>query len=165
MSRDQLSRQRWTLSKRAARYLQSLAKSKKQDCANPFIANTKQKKEEDKSRWAEANKAVAKDIGTAEFADVLLLLLLLVLLLLTHMARDELHILCEHRRTSSCLPQPPGVLPHSDNQSNFSDSNTEGNLLQGDYAAVSASSVLTISHYCLLLPFPVYILVIFQQLH
>lgn len=28
MSRDQLSRQRWTLSKRAARYLQSLAKSK-----------------------------------------------------------------------------------------------------------------------------------------
>lgn len=39
--KDQLSRQNWTLSKRAALYLQSLAKSKIQNCEIPFIANTK----------------------------------------------------------------------------------------------------------------------------
>lgn len=154
MSRDKLSRQRWTSSKRAARYLQSLAKSKKTGLRKSFYCKHKAKKKKKRISHDELRPIKPLQKTLADFADVLLLLLLLVLLLLTHMARDELHILCEHRRTSSCLPQPPGVLPHSDNQSDFRDSNTEGNLLQGDYAAVLASSVLTISHYCLLLPFP-----------
>lgn len=44
MSRDQLSRQRWTLSKRAARYLQSLAKSKKTGLRKSFYCKHKAKK-------------------------------------------------------------------------------------------------------------------------